>query len=141
MARRGWDQLSDTYRQRLERSGISQSEYQSGASLAGARGHGATPERPLTDLENVPSQYQAYADLRREIVEFKRELLQQSGRQEDSKWQSRTLGELAGKSRATLEKARDILDARINQSMSWDELRLMYPELEDDGWEWLFHYH
>lgn len=141
MARKGWNQLSNTYRGRLERAGVSRSVYESGGSLQSARGHGTTPEKPLTSFENVPERFRGYAELRRDILEYKRDLLNQSGRREDSRWQERTLKELAGKSRATLEKARDILDARINQNMSWDELRAMYPELEDDDWEWLPHYH
>lgn len=46
MARRNWDSLSDSYRSRLERSGISRSDYQSGQSLRAARGHATTPEHP-----------------------------------------------------------------------------------------------
>lgn len=39
MARKGWDALSDTYRDRLVRGGIDRGSYESGASLHGARGH------------------------------------------------------------------------------------------------------
>jgi len=39
MARKGWDALSDTYRRRLERKGITQQAYVSGQSLHQARGH------------------------------------------------------------------------------------------------------
>lgn len=39
MARKGWDQLSNAYRQRLTRNGISQGDYESGRSLGKARGH------------------------------------------------------------------------------------------------------
>ena len=40
MARRkNWESLSDTYRKRLQRSGIGKTEYESGRSLARARGH------------------------------------------------------------------------------------------------------
>lgn len=39
MARKGWDALSEAYRSRLSAGGISQSAYESGASLHGARGH------------------------------------------------------------------------------------------------------
>ena len=41
MARRlAWDQLSDNYRQRLTRKGITPEQHAQGASLKGARGHG-----------------------------------------------------------------------------------------------------
>lgn len=39
MARKGWDQLSDAYRRRLERGGITAETYGQGASLSQARGH------------------------------------------------------------------------------------------------------
>jgi hypothetical protein len=42
VARKGWDQLSEAYRNRLVRGGINQQSYEAGASLKGARGH-ATP--------------------------------------------------------------------------------------------------
>jgi hypothetical protein len=39
-----WEDLSPNYRKRLQRQGISQSDYESGASLAKARGHRTTEE-------------------------------------------------------------------------------------------------
>ena len=44
MARKSWDSLTPTYRHRLERGGVTRSQYESGASLKAARGHRATPE-------------------------------------------------------------------------------------------------
>ncbi len=52
-ARRQWAELSTAYRRRLERAGISSSSYESGASLQGARGHAATPERPARAERNA----------------------------------------------------------------------------------------
>lgn len=47
MARRGlWSALKDTYRKRLIKKGITESAYNSGASLSAARGHATTPEHP-----------------------------------------------------------------------------------------------
>jgi hypothetical protein len=46
MARKGWDQLSPQYKKRLEKSGITESDYNSGVSLQRARGHSRTPEHP-----------------------------------------------------------------------------------------------
>lgn len=40
MARKAWDDLSATYRRRLQRSGITQAMYEAGYSLQSARGHG-----------------------------------------------------------------------------------------------------
>lgn len=41
MPRKGWDNLSDAYRNRLLHNGISQSAYESGVALHGARGKGS----------------------------------------------------------------------------------------------------
>lgn len=41
MARKGWDALSDKYRNRLLRNGINQQAYESGAALHAARGKGS----------------------------------------------------------------------------------------------------
>lgn len=64
---RNWDSLSDSYRKRLERSGISRSDYQSGASLEKARGHRATPEHPER-AENNKEKYKEYLASRDKII-------------------------------------------------------------------------
>lgn len=47
MARRGlWSALKETYRKRLEKKGVTEAQYNSGASLQAARGHAHTPEHP-----------------------------------------------------------------------------------------------
>lgn len=140
MARKGWNQLSDTYRGRLERAGVSRSVYESGGSLQSARGHGATPEKRLTSFENVPERYRSYAELRRDIVQLKIGIY---GRQEgdQNKWLRRQLDNMAGMSKAKLEKARDALEIMVEQQLSWDEFREMYPEYDSDDWDWLGYYH
>ena len=50
---RSWDGLSETYRLRLQRAGMSRRLYESGASLRGARGHAGTPERPNRAEKNA----------------------------------------------------------------------------------------
>ena len=40
MARKGWDALSDAYRGRLLRGGVTRAGYESNLPLQGARGHG-----------------------------------------------------------------------------------------------------
>ena len=64
---RNWESLSSDYRERLQRKGISRGEYESGASLAGARGHKATPEHPER-AEKHPERYEAYIFKRDELV-------------------------------------------------------------------------
>jgi hypothetical protein len=47
MARKGWDALSDAYRRRLQRQGISEQAYTSGQSLHAARGHVSAQQESL----------------------------------------------------------------------------------------------
>lgn len=62
MARRkAWNDLTATYRSRLETSGITRHAYESGAALSQARGHAATPERPTDAIKN-PERYRTYLD-------------------------------------------------------------------------------
>jgi len=43
MARKGWDALSSSYRNRLVRQGVNRTRYESGAPLYKARGHVSKP--------------------------------------------------------------------------------------------------
>lgn len=65
---RNWDALSESYRERLERGGITRAEYQAGASVSAARGHAATPERP-SRAEANPEKYAAYLFKRDKYVQ------------------------------------------------------------------------
>ena len=47
---RDWSALTPAYRARLERSGISRRDYESGASVQAARGHATTPEHAGGEL-------------------------------------------------------------------------------------------
>lgn len=64
---RNWDNLSAGYRQRLERSGVTRGQYESGASLEKARGHKETPEHPERAEAN-PQKYQKYLNERKNLV-------------------------------------------------------------------------
>lgn len=48
--RKGWYQLSDNYRKRLQVNGITESAYTSGKSTSAARGHATTPEHARVSL-------------------------------------------------------------------------------------------
>jgi hypothetical protein len=65
MARKGWESLSPGYRNRLERGGVSKSAYERGESIASARGHQRTPERP--SLSN-PQQFPQYHSERQRLI-------------------------------------------------------------------------
>ena len=63
MTHRVWGELSDSYRERLERGGINQAAYERGDSLKAARGHkaGKTPEHP-SDIHRHPSSFTEYRE-------------------------------------------------------------------------------
>lgn len=75
MAQRNWENLSPAYQHRLERSGITRSDYESGVSLASARGHGATPEHPHAGKgqERYREYHERRNRLERHMVELKRQ--------------------------------------------------------------------
>lgn len=55
MARKGWSELSASYRGRLVSGGVTRRQYEAGASLKKARGHSLTPERPLRVVKVAPN--------------------------------------------------------------------------------------
>lgn len=59
MARKGWDELSSTYRKRLINSGVTRQQYDTGHSLRKARGHEFTPEHP-EQAYKAPDRFQQY---------------------------------------------------------------------------------
>lgn len=59
-SRKGWQQLSPSYRARLQKAGITKSQYESGVSLSKARGHGQTPEHGIREAIRNPRKYQKY---------------------------------------------------------------------------------
>lgn len=59
--RKGWDQLSPSRIKDLERYGVDQAYYESGASLAFTRRHANTPEHPWEAGKN-PERYAGYLD-------------------------------------------------------------------------------
>lgn len=64
---RNWGSLSNDYRKRLQRAGITQGDYEAGSSLANARGHAQTPERPER-AERNPKKYGNYLQRRASLV-------------------------------------------------------------------------
>lgn len=65
MARKGWTSLSAGYRSRLEKSGVTKRQYEQGASLQSARGHGKTPE---THTAYSPTKYPTYHTNRENLI-------------------------------------------------------------------------
>jgi len=77
-AKRDWQALSAAYRKRLSRAGITKRQYESGKSLAKARGHGSTPERPERAAKK-PERYSDYL-IRQRVREEKRQGANESAR-------------------------------------------------------------
>lgn len=65
--RRAWEDLSDGYRARLSRSGVTKRSYESGVDLSGARGHAKTPEHPADYVKN-PKRYKEYGETRKGLI-------------------------------------------------------------------------
>lgn len=63
--RKPWSQLTPTYRARLEKAGLTEEQFDSGASIKAARGHATTPERPT---QYNPVQFPAYAANRQQLI-------------------------------------------------------------------------
>lgn len=63
--RKPWNQLSPTYRARLEKAGITAEQFAAGASIKAARGHEKTPERPT---QYNPQQFPTYAAKRQRLT-------------------------------------------------------------------------
>jgi hypothetical protein len=79
MARKGWTQLSAGYRARLEKAGISQTDYERGESIRAARGHATTPERP-TQSQNFPMYKAQRTQLTYALLRKKKEFFSGSGK-------------------------------------------------------------
>jgi hypothetical protein len=58
--RKGWASLSQGYRDRLARNGITKERYERGHKLDIARGHAETPEHGLKQARKNPVKYRKY---------------------------------------------------------------------------------
>lgn len=117
MARKGWDQLSDAYRKRLEKGGISKTAYEGGASIKKARGHSKTPERPIGySPKQFPQYAQKRGSLERQVQQRKEELFGDSPR-----WNSQKSLRHIRERPPTLAKLRWMLDASPEDI--WDAIR------------------
>lgn len=65
MAKKGWDNLSPGYRERLERKGLSKEDYEQATSLKKYRGHEHTPEKPKGAS---PTQFPKYFSEREKLI-------------------------------------------------------------------------
>ena len=138
MARKAWGSLSDAYRRRLERGGIDRESYDSGASLAGARGHEKTPERPER-AEREPEKYQEYIFKRdalvADIMEIKRAAFGQSPKWNEKRAKKGVTHHPKGKVRSQAS-----LNRVWKAIRNTDDLYLTMMEMDDDDKDALFYH-
>jgi hypothetical protein len=66
--RRVWETLSESYRARLQKGGITKSKYEAGESLKAARGHATTPENSR-EYQRNPGRFKEYRERRKSIID------------------------------------------------------------------------
>jgi hypothetical protein len=64
--RKGWNDLSPGYRERILKAGLTREDFESGASIKKARGHANTPERPVNFS---PQKFPKYAAERKRLTQ------------------------------------------------------------------------
>lgn len=138
MARKSWGSLSDAYRRRLERGGVSRQDYESGVSLAGARGHEVTPERPERAEKN-PEKYQGYIFKRDQLVDqildIKRAAYGQSGKWNEKRAKKSITHHPKGKIRSQAS-----LNRVYKAIRNTDDLYITMVDLDDDDKDALFYH-
>ncbi len=117
---RNWDELSDSYRHRLESHGISRNDYESGAALSSARGHGVTKEALVNEIQNLKADL--FGDRRRwnEQKSLKHIL-------KDADGNTRSKADL----QAIAKAHREALDQKWSDEPDWMD-SLFYQLREDD---------
>lgn len=122
-----WNQLKPEYRARLESKGITEKMHASGTSLAKARGHENTPERPAVfDVKKYPK----YAGDRQKLVnEVKKKKQEFFG--DRPKWDSEKSNAAFRKRPPTMAQLRWAAHADRTEDDFLDEIR-------DDDAIWRF---
>lgn len=72
--RRGWELLSEKYRSRLVKGGMTKARYEAGESLKAVRGHKATPENKR-ELEKHPEKFEGYKERQKKYREERKALV------------------------------------------------------------------
>ena len=133
-ARKPWDQLTPTYRRRLERGGITRQNYET-ADRKAARGHATTPEHPR-DAERHPGQYRDYITSRtsdeRQVIARKERIWGTSPRFDPGRSAQMVRRNPRTKSVPSLALMRRFL------RMSDDEVSEI--DWSDDDWAFLFYH-
>jgi hypothetical protein len=126
MARRkGWDNLSDSYRKRLQRSGITKSKYNSGRPLAKARGHTSRArETQIRQVDKFIERYQStYEFLSEDYDELREELRRMR----------------PGETKRALEQQREA--QKLYDSGEIIKARRIWEKRDKRLPDWMFYYH
>lgn len=154
MARKGWDQLSNNYRDRLTKAGVTREQYNTGGSLEKARGHERTPEHPER-AESQPDKYRDYLNranaLVNDIQRLKRDIFQAGGGFNNSRSRASIRKDVNGRVRplSALRRIRDALESGKEaaqeirrregkvSSFVWSDV---FPDLEDEDMSALYYH-
>jgi hypothetical protein len=143
--RRVWETLSEKYRTRLMKGGITKAKYEAGESLKAARGHATTPEN-AREYQRNPGRFKEYRERRKAIIDRvvakKKEAFQWTLRwnEENSGNFVRNPPQLKKKygievKRATMAQLRQI------DAMTVDEVvQLQYEVRVEDDWRFLWYH-
>lgn len=126
MARRkGWDNLSESYRARLQRSGITRSKYNSGRSLSKARGHTSRARETQTrNVDKFIDRYQqTYPFLTEDYDQLREELRSMS----------------PSDARKALEQQKEA--QRLYDSGEIKKARRIWERRDQRLPDWMFYYH
>jgi hypothetical protein len=150
--RRGWDLLSDKYRSRLIKGGMTQARYEAGESLKAVRGHKATPEN-LKEAKRHPEKFKEYSERRNaqrrertsllgRVILKKREAFQHTLRfnEVNSREFVRRPKEMKRKINVDVKPA-TMAQLRTIDKMTVEELiNFQYEVKEEDDWRMLWYH-
>lgn len=138
--RKGWSELSDAYRKRLERGGLNKTSYERGDSIQKARGHASTPERP-SDAYTLRgrARFRAYLErvggLRKKMIDRKVQLFSNRFKWDEERSRTHIMEggtDIPKPGRMQLQAALDMTDDEIEE--------LLQDPNVDEQWRFLWYH-
>jgi hypothetical protein len=138
--RKGWSELSEAYRKRLERGGVNKSAYERGDSITKARGHSSTPERPadaytIRGRARFKSYLERVGGLRKKIIDRKVRMFSDRFKWNEERAREYIMQggtEVPKPGRMQLQAALDMTDDEIEE--------LLHDPNIDDEWKFLWYH-
>jgi hypothetical protein len=132
MARKLWSELSDSYRTRLAKAGVTRNEHDNpNFSLAKARGHSKTPEHP--DQKYQPRFKDYFKDrqqLETRVISKKRRLFGKSG-----KWKGSRSAKYVREGKDGKKPSAKLMKRFLSPDFDLDEV-----DWTDDRWAFLYYH-